>query len=59
MTERTRYDEYLICKERGHDPLPIVMPTNPPKRKCSRCRTTYWTTTTLHESNAPKPEVAA
>ena len=56
-----KYDEYLICKERGHEPdknqgaMLNAVWGSVPKHTCRHCGTTYWTTveTTNHEANAP------
>lgn len=59
----SKYEEYLICKERGHTPDPLQGATMNAiynavfKYVCVYCGTTYWTTTKTekHESDAPKP----
>lgn len=57
---KDRWTEYQLCKKRGHQPAAFVLATNPPKRQCVHCGTTYWTTSVQHESGAPKnPEESA
>jgi hypothetical protein len=60
----SKYEEYLICKVRGHNPDPNRGSTMNasynavPTYICVYCGTTYWTTTTTeeHEENAPTPD---
>lgn len=58
-----KYEEYLICKVRGHNPDPLRGATMNavfnavPRYVCVHCGTDFWTTTETieHEANAPKP----
>ena len=54
MSERTLYEEYLICKVRdSHVSDGYVYTSNPPKSRCKFCRTWYWTETIHREADAP------
>ena len=53
---KTRYEEYLICKERGHAPPSTVTASIPPQNVCSRCGTYYWYERVLHEHSQPEPD---
>jgi hypothetical protein len=39
--ERSAYEEYQICKERGHGPSSMQTASLPPWHICDRCGT-YW-----------------
>ncbi len=53
--EAERYAAYLICKERGHKPIPD--PFNPfplPYKECLYCNTHYWNQWMPQEANVPE-----
>lgn len=56
---KSKYEEYLICKERGHSPTEIIYGVYPPVKQCTYCGSFYRfdTVTTLIEYNLPKQEV--
>ena len=60
---RTKYEEYLICEDRGHRGTFHYGVDTGQKLKCEYCGTIYWTEywteerTKKHEENVPKPEV--
>lgn len=56
MSNRSRYEEYLICKERGHTPSGIVTASIPPQNICERCGTYYWYTSPELVEGMNKPE---
>ncbi|MEI7632123.1 MAG: hypothetical protein WCJ60_02270 [bacterium] len=55
----TKYEQYLICKERGHkgngSTTSYAIANSPVFQECGYCGTTFWTTTITeqHEKNAP------
>lgn len=60
MTERTKYQEYLICKERGHQSSGVVLDSFPPWSVCKNCGTGYrFSEPQLIEINRPAPDEPA
>lgn len=47
--ERTREEEYEICKERGHQSSGAVLLTMPPQYVCRWCGTHYREVATVEE----------
>ncbi len=54
MDEKERYEEYLICQKRGHEPSGYVTASVPPKNRCRWCGTYYWIQTILRETGRPR-----
>lgn len=50
------YEEYLICKERGHELSGIMLASYPPWNTCRKCGTHYRIQEELIESNIPIKE---
>ena len=51
----SKFAQYLICKNRGHQPdnsLTVGRPVYP-KKQCRHCGTVYWTEE--RETNVPTP----
>lgn len=55
MSGRSRYEEFLICKERGHTASDITLACNPPLSVCRLCGTQYRYDRVLYEQNKPEP----
>lgn len=63
----SKYEQYLICQERGHTADQLKGATlnagynSVAKQVCKYCGTTYWTTTetVTHEENYPTEELKA
>lgn len=57
-TGRTRYEEYRICQERGHQPSDVQTASVSPQDICQWCGTHYWTETSsvLKEVMVPESE---
>lgn len=53
---RTPYEQYLICKERGHSPSGFVTGSIPPQQTCKYCGTYYWFTQPELCEGMNKPE---
>jgi hypothetical protein len=51
--EKRRYDEYLICQQRGHSESPYQTMGMYPKHMCRFCGTLYWEETITREAGAP------
>lgn len=54
MTELTRWQQYQICKEEGHQPHPIVMDFGNGIYTCERCGVEYCFEPELTEYNVPQ-----
>lgn len=39
---KNAYEEYLICKERGHTPSNMTTASIPPQSICAKCGTYYY-----------------
>ena len=50
-----QYQEYLICKERGHKDSGHRLASDPPWNVCSKCGAWYRTECKLIEANIPGP----
>lgn len=49
-----RWEEYVICKKRGHEKAAgEVSPFHAERSTCRHCGTSYWTETVVRESGAP------
>lgn len=51
-----RIEQYKVCRERGHDPLPTSVSRGDKTFYCCKwCNVSYWweVEKTLHEQNAP------
>ena len=62
MKKLTKAEQYLICKQRGHDPdhdaeTPLDEHGEPDYHRdvCKWCGTVYWEETIEHETNTPEP----
>jgi len=53
MDEQERYEQYLICQQRGHGPSSYITASVPPKNRCRWCGTFYWTENIKREMGAP------
>lgn len=53
---KTKYQEYLICKERGHTPSGQITASIPPQNICAKCGTYYWYTEPELVEGMNKPE---
>jgi len=54
-----KYQEYLICKERGHVDSGVRLASNPPWLVCVKCGTSYRHEVKLIEMNIPTEEKAS
>lgn len=54
----TKYAEYLICKQRGHEQASAVLIGTHSYSICKFCGTQYWTELSKHENNVPTPPAA-
>lgn len=52
----TKYEEYQICKERGHISNGQLLCGIPPKYICEKCGATFWTEFISKEENTPGPD---
>ena len=52
----SRYEHYVVCKERGHEESGVILASNPPWDVCRYCGTHYRTEMTIVENNVPNEE---
>jgi hypothetical protein len=54
MNKSERYEQYLICKDRGHSASDVLLTSSPPLNICRFCGTSYrYAIQETLEMNAP------